>query len=154
MTLPLPGPEKADCPCGCGLFGTVRKKTWSDGSRHVRSCKCRRCEGGRQKPRATVRETKFARETGGERSPLSGALSGYDVRVPLLGGGWVYVEETTQEAFCRGLERWWGNAGTQLKLSRLLHLQDGLRCVVTPGLSVMPTVDMKSLLAVASGKSL
>lgn len=43
---PLPGPTKGDCPCeaeNCGLYGTIRKNG------HVRGCRCKRCQGGRNR---------------------------------------------------------------------------------------------------------
>lgn len=147
--LPLPGPVKEDCACGCGLFGTPKKKKHRDGLRHVRGCVCKRCNGRNVKQTSGGRERRAARRVGGERAPLSGALSGYDIRVPLEGGGWAFIEETTNAAFCRGLDRWWLNQGTQLKLSRLLHRKDGLRVVFTPGLMVMPRVDGEALLRLA-----
>jgi hypothetical protein len=147
--LPLPGPEKDDCPCGCGLFGALTKPH-KDGTRHVRRCVCRRCRGRNIKRSSGNRERRVAKRVGGERSPLSGALSGYDIRVPLAGGGYAFIEETTNQAFCRGLEKWWGTATVQGKLSRLLHRKDGLRVVRTPGLTVMPTVDADALLKLAS----
>jgi hypothetical protein len=47
--LPLPGPKKAFCPCGCGLFGTPTKNG------HIRLCKgppdapCYMCRGRRNR---------------------------------------------------------------------------------------------------------
>jgi hypothetical protein len=35
--------DKADCPCGCGLYGTVRS------SGCVKGCTCRRCKGRNSK---------------------------------------------------------------------------------------------------------
>ena len=61
--LPLPGPQKADCACGCGVFGTVRQKMQRDGLRHVSRCTCRRCAAPRHKANASRRERKIARET-------------------------------------------------------------------------------------------
>jgi hypothetical protein len=147
--LPLPGPEKGECGCGCGLFGGLKKTPMKDGLRHVKGCQCARCRGRNYKRSATGRENRIAKRVGGERAPLSGALSGYDIRVPLEGGGWAFIEETTQANFCRGLDKWWGTAVVQLKLSRLLHRKDGLRVVMTPGLMVMPRVDGEALLKIA-----
>lgn len=146
--LPLPGPVKDDCPCGCGLFGALTKPH-RDGTHHVRKCVCPRCRGRNVKRSSGNRERRIAKRIGGERSALSGAMSGYDIRVALKGGGYAYIEETTNAAFCRGLESWWANAGTQSKLSRLLHRKDGLRVVMTPGLMVIPRVDGEALLLLA-----
>ena len=41
----LLGPIKGDCACGCGLFGTVRKKPEG----HIRGCECVRCRGKRNR---------------------------------------------------------------------------------------------------------
>lgn len=47
--LPLPGPEKVDCPCGCGLFGRPTRNG------HVKGCSgtpgrpCRHCIGRRSR---------------------------------------------------------------------------------------------------------
>ena len=40
----LPGPEKGDCPCGCGKFGTIKM-----GNGHVKGCPCRSCMGRRNR---------------------------------------------------------------------------------------------------------
>lgn len=114
MTM-LPGPEKQDCGCGCGLFGTLRVKTWRNGQRCVRLCQCRRCVGGRQRPKATRRESKIAKDTGGSREPLSGALSGVDGRSAL----WVW-EETANVSIVRGFKRWIEGKGTTTKISRMM----------------------------------
>jgi hypothetical protein len=37
--------EKSDCACGCGLYGTPRKRPEG----HVRGCKCPRCSGQRNR---------------------------------------------------------------------------------------------------------
>lgn len=37
------------CGCGCGLEGVLRVKPWRDGVRCVRTCKCRRCMGRRNR---------------------------------------------------------------------------------------------------------
>lgn len=113
----LPGPEKTDCPCGCGAFGTPKKKAWRDGLHHVRGCPCRRCVGGRQRGLERKRINKIAKQTGGTRDPLSGQLSGVDGRVGL----WVY-EETSGEAVVRGFRRWIESKTVQSKMARtLLH---------------------------------
>lgn len=111
---------KADCPCGCGLFGTLRVKAWSDGSHHVRLCGCRRCQGGRQRPKSRRRENRVAKDTGGTREPLSGGLSGVDGRAGL----WVW-EETANVAIVRGLRRWWESKTVQSKLARMMARPGG-----------------------------
>ena len=52
----LPGPEKVDCPDGCGLFGTPTRNG------HVRGCKgppgqpCRSCIGRRSKIKGRTKQ--------------------------------------------------------------------------------------------------
>lgn len=111
----LPGPIKVTCPCGCLTFGTPRVKAWSDGLRHVKGCPCRRCEGSRHKRRASARERRMAREIGGDRQMLSGALSGYDI-----GAGLWVVEETAQKSLVRGLFSWWDSKQITRKTARLM----------------------------------
>lgn len=114
--LPLQGPQKVACPCGCGVFGTPRKKAWGDGLRHVRGCApCNRCAGSRHGRNASRRERRIATDLGGAREPMSGALSGADVKA----GGWSF-EETTNEAVVRGFRRWWTSKTVRTKTARLL----------------------------------
>lgn len=52
----LPGPQKADCACGCGLFGRPGKIG------HVKGCPCASCRGRRVRTKGdtkarTVRKT-------------------------------------------------------------------------------------------------
>lgn len=116
--LPLPGPAKTDCPCGCGTFGTPRRKAWADGiGPHVRGCPCRRCAGSRHRGKATRRESRIARDTGGSREPLSGALSGVDGRAGL--DVW---EETSNESIVRGFRRWVTSKGVTDKTARLMKV--------------------------------
>lgn len=58
--LPLPGPLKDDCPCGCGLFGTLRKT----GRGHVRNCPCDSCRGGRNRVRGMAKQRKAKKSLG------------------------------------------------------------------------------------------
>ena len=92
-----PQSVKEDCPCGCTGFGVLRKKTG-----HVRACPCKRCEAPRYKQRATRREKKIARDLGGERHALSGALSGADVT-----GAGLCVEETANARVCGPVRTAW-----------------------------------------------
>jgi hypothetical protein len=132
----LPGPVKVACPCGCDLFGTPTKKF-----RHVRACQCRRCRGSRTKSTARRRENRIAKDTGGERSILSGQLSGYDGRAGL----WVW-EETSNQALTRGLRRWWESGQVRSKMGRLFGLRGVRRAFVAswdgkPQLVVVPYED-------------
>lgn len=121
-----PKPELVDCVCGCGLVGRPRVKQWQDGlGAHVKRCGCRRCSGGRQKPRSRVRENRIARDTGGERSPLSGALSGYDGSAGL----WRW-EETSAVDVCRGFVRWINSKTVQSKIARLMAISGVNRALI------------------------
>lgn len=120
-------PDPVECPCSCGRVAQPRVKQWKDGlSPHVRGCACRRCTGGRQKPKAAARERKLAKALGGERHVMSGALSGIDVSSPL-----VVIEETANRSLVRGFFSWWGGKGVQSKTKRLMENRSGLpRCFV------------------------
>ena len=62
--LPLQGPDKGDCGCGCGAFGTL-KRAWSDGSRCVaRQCKCKRCMGRANKRKGQTKQRSAAKAVG------------------------------------------------------------------------------------------
>lgn len=115
--LPLAGPRKMNCVCGCGLFGSPRRKIWvGETVGHVKLCRCRRCEGSRHKKNAGARERRIAKNTGMERSPLSGGVSGFDL------SGVCWVEETSNQALTRGLFRWFDSQQIQRKLERLFSL--------------------------------
>jgi len=108
-------PDPEPCVCGCALVGRPRKKVWAGETvGHVAKCPCRRCKGGRQSPKARRREHRIAKDLGGERMALSGALSGVDVTGP------VDVEETAQVNLVRGLFRWWNSRQIQRKVGRLM----------------------------------
>lgn len=113
--LPLPGPLKQDCVCGCGVFGNPRRKAWQDGlGPHSKACECRRCQGGRTKARARRQEHRVAKDTHGERSPLSGQLSGADTV-----GGLVDTEVTANKTVVRGFLRWFTSKTVTTKCARL-----------------------------------
>jgi hypothetical protein len=57
---PLPGPEKIDCPDGCGKFGRAIKSR----SGHVRGCPCKPCLGGRNSKGGKARHRRFAKRAG------------------------------------------------------------------------------------------
>lgn len=108
--------DKQDCVCGCGLFGTPRKKIWQGETQgHVNRCACRRCVGGRQRAKSRKRENRVAKDLGGQREPLSGGLSGIDVRV----GEIVWIEETGNKGLVAGIKRWWTGKGTTSKMARI-----------------------------------
>lgn len=112
--LPLQGPVKQTCACGCGLFGSPKRKAFGDGLRHIRGCECRRCRGSHYARNAGRRERRIASDLGGAREPFSGALSGADVKA----GGWSF-EETSNEAVVRGFRRWWTSKTLRRKTARL-----------------------------------
>jgi hypothetical protein len=138
-------PDPAACVCGCGVIAQPRAKEWRDGlGPHARSCQCVRCKGGRTRSRSRRQEHRTARETGGTREPLSGALSGIDGRAGLH-----VWEETAEVQVCRGLRRWWTGKGTQRKLRRLLARRGEYRAFIAkdekPWLVVMPFEDWAAL---------
>ncbi len=59
-SLPLQGPEKVDCPDGCGQFGRPVKKR----SGHVRGCPCISCRNGRNSSQGKARHRRFAKNAG------------------------------------------------------------------------------------------
>lgn len=121
-----PKPDLEDCACGCGKVGRPRVKQWQDGlGPHIKACACRRCAGGRQRPRSRVRENRIAKDTGGERSPLSGALNGYDGRA----GIWRW-EETSNATVCRGFVRWVNSKTVQSKIARLMAISGVNRALI------------------------
>lgn len=134
-------PDPLPCVCGCQLVGAVRKKEWQDGlGPHVKGCLCRRCSGGRQRPRSRGRENRVAKDTDGSREAMSGALSGVDGRAGL----WVW-EETAQANIVAGLRRWWNSKQVTEKTARLLK-HAGARAFIAswdgkPRLVVIPYED-------------
>jgi hypothetical protein len=60
VTLPLQGPDKVDCPDGCGLFGrpVARRKG------HIRGCPCVACRNGRNSAEGKRRHRRFAKNAG------------------------------------------------------------------------------------------
>lgn len=65
MTM-LPGPEKVDCPDGCGKFGRPTKRAG-----HVRGCPCRSCLNGRNSKGGKARHRKFASKAGLITTPFA-----------------------------------------------------------------------------------
>lgn len=116
--LPFAGPKKIYCPCtdpNCNLFGTPRKKLWAGETiGHVANCPCNRCTGSRHKRNAGARERRIAKQLGGERSVLSGGISGYDIGTPII-----KIEETSNRALVAGLRRFVESKQFQKKTSRL-----------------------------------
>ena len=104
----------ADCGCGCGLFGTPRRRPWRNGQICVNRCQCHRCMGSRFRKRASARERSIAKDTGGARVPLSGQGGGADVS-----GHLVDIEETAKESVVRGVRRWWESKTVRTKVTAL-----------------------------------
>lgn len=102
-------PVRVECGCKCGLYGAPRARPWRNGCLCVKRCKCKRCEAGRYKRRASSRERAIAKDTGGKRVPLSGAGGFADVVGP------VWIEETAGEAVVRGIRRWFESKTVERK---------------------------------------
>lgn len=90
MTL-LPGPEKGECGCACGLFGTLKKPNRAN-IRCVRGCRCRSCLGrlnrqkGQRKQRVAQKALKIPGSSlGANHEELWRGL----VRVEVKAGGQV-----------------------------------------------------------------
>jgi hypothetical protein len=69
--LPLQGPEKGRCGCGCGLYGTLKKPNRAQ-IRCVRNCRCKSCLGRRSKDKGATKQRK-ARNVLGIAGPSLGA---------------------------------------------------------------------------------
>lgn len=54
----LPGPEKADCPCGCGRYGKPVKSRRG----HIRGCTCKPCLAGRNSQSGKRTHRRLARQ--------------------------------------------------------------------------------------------
>lgn len=112
--LPLQGPRKMYCVCGCDKYGSPRRKVWrGETVGHVKLCECNRCTGGRVKARARTRENRIAKDTGLTRSYASGAHSGNDLH------GSVLVEETAQTSLVAGIRRTFESKQFQAKTARI-----------------------------------
>ena len=75
----LQGPTKGDCACGCGLFGTLRKRP----ENHVRGCPCARCMGKRNRSKGDSKARKARKVLG-----IKGAMTRHEEHW----GGGVRVE--------------------------------------------------------------
>ena len=78
--------EKSECACGCGLYGTPRKKPEG----HIRGCVCNRCRGQRNRAKGDAKALKARKVLG-----IAGAntrheeLWGGDIRVEVKAGAQV-----------------------------------------------------------------
>lgn len=52
--------EKRDCACGCGLFGTPRKRPEG----HIRGCDCPRCRGKRNRQKGLKKQREARKALG------------------------------------------------------------------------------------------
>ena len=66
----MPGPVKADCPCGCSMFGTPRGVVG-----HVRGCTCPRCQGARNRRKGLAAQRVARRALGVPDARVRAALS-------------------------------------------------------------------------------
>lgn len=64
--LPLQGPEKGECACGCGTFGRIVGRPEG----HVRGCTCARCRGRSNRAMGDSR-ARTARRTLGLTGPTT-----------------------------------------------------------------------------------
>ena len=62
----LPGPQKVECPDGCGRFGTPKRNG------HIKGCPCRSCLGARNRRSGSTKQRK-ARKALGIDGPSLGA---------------------------------------------------------------------------------
>lgn len=108
-------PDPIPCACGCGAVGRPRTKAWRDSLHHSVTCRCARCKAPTYRRAAAKRERAIAKDIGGERHALSGALSGVDVSSVI-----VEVEETSNVAVTRGIRRWFESLTVQRKIARLI----------------------------------
>lgn len=70
---------KGDCACGCGLFGTPRKRPEG----HVRGCVCARCRGQRNRAKGDAKARKARKMLG---------IEGVNSRHEELWGGAIRLE--------------------------------------------------------------
>ncbi len=75
--------DKADCVCGCGLFGTPRKRPLG----HIRGCECAQCRGKRNRSKgdAKARVARKALGLGGANTRHEEHWGG-DMRVEVKAG--------------------------------------------------------------------
>jgi hypothetical protein len=79
----LVGGVKADCVCGCGLFGTPRKRPLG----HIRGCECAKCRGKRNRSKGDSKARVARKQLGiGGVNSRHEELWGGDVRVEIKAG--------------------------------------------------------------------
>ena len=83
MVSDLVGGVKADCVCGCGLFGTPRKRPLG----HIRGCECPKCRGKRNRSKGDSKARVARKQLGiGGVNSRHEELWGGDVRVEIKAG--------------------------------------------------------------------
>ena len=75
----LLGPIKGDCACGCGLFGTLRKRPEG----HIRGCNCAKCRGKRNRSKGDSKARQARKALG---------ITGVNSRHEEVWGGAIRVE--------------------------------------------------------------
>lgn len=81
--LPLQGPRRGDCACGCGLWGTLRRRPLD----HVRLCKCKQCQGKRNRSKGDRKAREARKQLGiGGANTRHEELWGGDIRVEVKAG--------------------------------------------------------------------
>lgn len=105
----LQGPLKAECGCGCELFGTLKKPNRA-GIRCVRLCRCKSCNGRRSRRTGQTRQRRAQKALGIEGSAL-GANHEENWR------GAVRVEVKSQ-GFAKPVHTKWLLAAAQSEASR------------------------------------
>lgn len=60
MTAEMLGPRKGDCICGCGLWGTLKRRPLD----HVKNCNCRQCLGKRNRTKGDSKARKARKALG------------------------------------------------------------------------------------------
>jgi hypothetical protein len=86
MTTQVAQNSKADCLCGCGLFGTPRKRPLG----HIRNCKCPKCQGKRNRSKGDAKALKARKTLGiGGANTRHEELWGGDIRVEVKAGAQV-----------------------------------------------------------------
>lgn len=90
--LPLQGPQKGECGCGCGVYGTLKHPNRA-GVRCVRGCTCPSCRGKRNRASGGRKQSKAARALGIPRTsgmhPGNEETFGGTIRVEIKSGAQV-----------------------------------------------------------------
>lgn len=86
MTTQVAQNSKADCLCGCGLYGTPRKRPLG----HIRNCKCPKCQGKRNRSKGDTKALKARKVLGiGGANTRHEELWGGNIRVEVKAGAQV-----------------------------------------------------------------